>query len=330
MQKYTEIASSQTLRASRELLLNNDKTALSCSSGTSFPTENIYVGMLCYRTDTKKLYQLTGENTWTLFVDFSSGHAVVYGANNDATGNKYVTTDEAQELIKKAMEVDGMTLKPVHILTSGTYTVPEGVTKIYVSGCAGGASGGLAGGGGGGQSIMRKELTVTAGQKIAVTIGTGGKGYWNMPSSGTGSYGWQDIPCNAGGDTQFGSFFTLKGGKSTSYSGQTFTGFEPSLAGGEGATNGERYHQIIEAAYAGSNAIVDGGRGGDSLFGSGGSGGMCVMAGEDNLHHAVPATSGIGYGSGGGGLGWYVGSGSSRGYTNGGDGANGVIIVEYE
>ena len=59
MQRYTEIPSAQTLQSSLSLLLNNHKTILSCFSGTAFPTTNLQVGMLCFRTEQKKLHQLT-------------------------------------------------------------------------------------------------------------------------------------------------------------------------------------------------------------------------------------------------------------------------------
>ena len=58
MQRYTEIPSSATLSESLPLILNNDKTAISCSAGTAFPTVNLQQGMLCFRTDQNKLYIL--------------------------------------------------------------------------------------------------------------------------------------------------------------------------------------------------------------------------------------------------------------------------------
>lgn len=78
MQKYTEIAENQTLKESRELLLNNDKTALSNSSGTSFPTQNVQIGQFCFRTDESTLYQCTGENKWTKLVTFIGGLPIFY------------------------------------------------------------------------------------------------------------------------------------------------------------------------------------------------------------------------------------------------------------
>ena len=57
-QRYVEIPSSKKISDSLSDILGNDKTALSCSSGTAFPTVNLFDGMLCYRTDELKLYQL--------------------------------------------------------------------------------------------------------------------------------------------------------------------------------------------------------------------------------------------------------------------------------
>lgn len=73
MQSYTEIPSSQSLQSSLALLLNNDKTTLSCSSGSAFPNTNLQVGMLCFRTDQNKLYILKDATpTWMLLLDLTT------------------------------------------------------------------------------------------------------------------------------------------------------------------------------------------------------------------------------------------------------------------
>jgi hypothetical protein len=74
MQNYTEIPSSSTLSDSLSQILNNDKTALSLSSGTSFPTVNLQQGMPCFRTDEQKLYLLTvvSPATWKMVIDLSA------------------------------------------------------------------------------------------------------------------------------------------------------------------------------------------------------------------------------------------------------------------
>ncbi len=74
MQNYSEIPSSTTLSDSLSQILNNDKTALSLSSGTSFPTVNLQQGMPCFRTDEQKLYVLTvvSPATWKMVIDLSA------------------------------------------------------------------------------------------------------------------------------------------------------------------------------------------------------------------------------------------------------------------
>ena len=82
MQNFTTIPSSETLTNSLSPLLNNDKTALSNSSGTVFPTTELQVGMKCWRSDQQKLYVLTSASpaTWVLLADLSSGSTTVAAA----------------------------------------------------------------------------------------------------------------------------------------------------------------------------------------------------------------------------------------------------------
>ncbi len=82
MQNFTIIPSSETLTNSLSPLLNNDKTALSNSSGTAFPTTELLIGMKCWRTDQQKLYVLTNAApaTWILLADLSSGSTTVAAA----------------------------------------------------------------------------------------------------------------------------------------------------------------------------------------------------------------------------------------------------------
>lgn len=86
MQSYTEIPSTDTLTASRDKLLNNDKTIMSNSSGTAFPATNLQVGMLCNRTDLSQIYMLTALTpTWELLFDYTK----------TATNKEYVDTQVA-------------------------------------------------------------------------------------------------------------------------------------------------------------------------------------------------------------------------------------------
>ncbi len=103
MQNYTEIPSSSTLSDSLSQILNNDKTAISCNSGTTFPTTSLQIGMLCYRTDQLKLYQLIGTNpdNWRFIMDLSSGIDTQFAAKLNAA------TYTAADVLAKLLTVDG-------------------------------------------------------------------------------------------------------------------------------------------------------------------------------------------------------------------------------
>jgi hypothetical protein len=103
MQSFTDIPSSRTLSDSLIEILNNDKTAISCHSGTTLPTINLQVGMLCYRTDQLKLYQLIGTNpdNWRLIMDLSSGIDAQFAAKLNAAS--YTAAD----VLAKLLTVDG-------------------------------------------------------------------------------------------------------------------------------------------------------------------------------------------------------------------------------
>jgi len=103
MQNFTDIPSSRTLSDSLIEILNNDKTAISCNSGTTFPTTNLQIGMLCYRTDQLKLYQLIGTNpdNWRFIMDLASGIDTQFAAKLNAAS--YTAAD----VLAKLLTVDG-------------------------------------------------------------------------------------------------------------------------------------------------------------------------------------------------------------------------------
>ena len=86
--------------------------------------------------------------------------------------------------------------------SSTTVTVPTGATKAILSGCGGGGGGYQTVGGGGGGSIMNYVVSVSAGQSIRITIGTGG-------AAATNTYPYKG---GSGGITSFGSLLSLGGG----------------------------------------------------------------------------------------------------------------------
>jgi hypothetical protein len=95
-------------------------------------------------------------------------------------------------------------LAPVYqsFTSSGTFSVPSGVTAVDVLVVAGGGGGGFdqGGGGGAGGLIFRPGFTVTPGGTVSVTVGDGGAGTQGPAQRGT-----------TGQDSVFGTL-TAKGG----------------------------------------------------------------------------------------------------------------------
>lgn len=237
-------------------------------------------------------------------------------------------TSVGRDIISKNAIADILTYLGLHetgfatLTTSGSFTVPAGVTELCISAVAGGGGGGSGGGGdssffgggggsgGAGESIVKRKFAVTPGTVINITIGSGGAG--SIASTATGS-----AP-TAGGNTVIGSLITLHGGQpginagngqSTAPGGGYGQGFPPGSYGGDGNLN------------VGSG---NGAPGASSPFGGGGGGGR---AGTDQ---GTDGTAGSGYGSGGGSGGGKYGTApiAARG-GNGGNGAPGIVMIEW-
>jgi hypothetical protein len=174
--------------------------------------------------------------------------------------------------------------------SSGTWTVPQGVTKILVSGCGGGAGGGGSyyssstnywGGVGGcaGQSTIKQSISVTPGHTLSITIGAGGSG----GASGN-NYG------SVGGNT------TIVDSTSST-----------TLLSLTGGNNYYSFGQGSNVSYAGWSGCGESGPFGQGAFSA----------------YNTTGNNAIGYGSGGGGAG--TGSASYAG----GAGAPGIIIIEW-
>lgn len=206
--------------------------------------------------------------------------------------------------------------------SSGTFTAPSGVTKVYVTMVGGGGGGGggrdqgtgAGGGGGGGESIIMMSYTVTPSSSYTVTIGTGGTG---------GSGGSNGAPSGDGTDgnqTSFDGTITATGGsKGLGTDGGGGTGGSGAAANslnGSSSTGGDR------GSFAGgtgaNGAASVGGGGGGTYLGTGGTG----ATGDGSTGGVGPANSG----GGGGGGNRLVATGTGG---TGGSGAAGICIVMY-
>ena len=226
------------------------------------------------------------------------------------------------------------------ITTSGTFTIPAGVTTVtaYLWGGGGGGGGSATsganwsnGGGGGGGACAFATFGVTAGNIYTVTIGAGG-------TAGTGTGG-------TGGTTTFtgaAGTWTAGGGTGGTLAG---TGSNGTFAGGAGSAVGTGTGVAVKAGAAGSSGKnvsgitgTGGGAGGSSAggtvhavscgaLGNGGTGTYPGGNGGYNTNCSVTTNLAgpVGVVPGGGGSGDNNWSGSSAG----GAGGAGEIILVY-
>ena len=187
--------------------------------------------------------------------------------------------------------------------SSGSFTVPAGVTRVRVTVTGGGGAGGSntvapAGGGGAGGTALAILSSLTPGSIIPITVGAGG----TASSGNTGG---------VGGTSSFGTYVSATGGAG----GIGGTTYGPMAGGAGGSGVGGNVNNI--GSY-GTDCVLSGARGGDG----GGPGNGRGTTG------AITAFAGQGYGGGGGGGGSNSTVGAGTGAL-GGNGAAGLVLVEY-
>ena len=232
----------------------------------------------------------------------------------------------------------GAPLKQKAVFTAnGVFQIPDDVDTLYVTAVAGGGGGAAGTGGGGGEGCVRQALNVQGIKAIDVTIGYGGAGnritYDGINTTFTGT----EFKGQDGGNTVVGTL-VLQGGKG----GQALFSAAPVLtvgdSGGNYACHGGNItlcdiiqDNIISIASdnnkTGTLYIWNGGPGGSSLFGSGGTGGIIFY---DSDVVPMEGSNGCGFGAGGGG-GAVIKQGNYYFInTAGGTGAPGIVILEWE
>lgn len=98
MENFVPLKGTDTLAESREKINDMARSGRSLSGGTSFPTDELYDGMLCYRTDMGRIYQYQAStDTWIDKVKISidgsaeSANSVKWSAVQDKP--KYAVSD---------------------------------------------------------------------------------------------------------------------------------------------------------------------------------------------------------------------------------------------
>lgn len=230
-------------------------------------------------------------------------------------------------------------LQGIQVFTaSGTFTVPDGVTRVKVTVIGGGGGGGstgtggaLSSSGGGGGGVAIKYITgLTPGETIAVTVGAGGAANTSGGTSSFGAFcsatggtgGATNTTSSRAGGTATGGDINIPGGPSGvgGSASVTFnTGYGTATAnaaagGGGGGAGGGAGGNAFGAAGSTSSAVAIWGSGSAGIMGRGGSGGSGANGG-----------AATGFGNGGGG----AGNGTVSTARTGGSGTAGAVIVEY-
>lgn len=99
MQDFNVLRPEGYIDEDRQTLNDNFTSVITDFSSTVFPTNNLYAGMKCNRTDQKKIYLLQADlSTWTLILDYSNNKVTVpnaanaAAATNDAEGQEIAAT----------------------------------------------------------------------------------------------------------------------------------------------------------------------------------------------------------------------------------------------
>lgn len=215
---------------------------------------------------------------------------------------------------------DDLTLSGADVFTSsGTFSVPEGVTDVdvlIVGGGGGGAASNSAGGGGGGGRVRWETgVSVTPSGSVAVTVGGGGLGSAGSNQGSDGQSSAFGALTAAGGGGGGGGASTLNGRNGASGGGGVRTG--TGGTGSNGGNGGNGFESGTSNLRAGGGGGGAGGNGQVASSAQGGNGGVGV-----NMSSNIGTELGDNGWFGGGGGGGKAGSGGSL--ASGGTGGGGT------
>ena len=222
--------------------------------------------------------------------------------------------DTASNVTSRAFSIIEAPAGVQSFTSSGTFSVPAGITTVNVLVVAGGGAGGsnMGGGGGAGGLIFMPNSPVTPGGTVTVTVGDGGP-----------------VPGNTGQDSVFGTL-TAKGGGG---------GGGPGGQGEDGGSGGGSAHnanptaggQATQPTQSGNSGAYGFGNPGGSAgqntpYRSGGGGGANAAGGNapgadgggGKSYTIADGTTSVTYAGGGGGKGQNSGGGQGSGGPGGG------------
>jgi len=234
-----------------------------------------------------------------------SGTATAVGS--DTTSNFVIrAVDAASNTSSRAFSITVNAPVVQTFTSSGTFSVPTGVTSVQVLVVAGGGGGGginpgggsngyFNGGGGAGGLVFHPAYPVTPGGTVSVTVGDGGTGpgggcrggngqpsvFGTITAQGGGGGGGSGQPANCGGSGGGGGGNTGSGAGGNGQQGPSGGGTGYGNNGGTGASGGS-------------------GAGGGGGAGTAGTPGACGSNGGDGRYYTIAdGTSPVGYAGGG-------------------------------
>ena len=279
-----------------------------------------------------------------------SGNATEVGS--DTTSNFVLrAVDAASNTSSRAFSITINAPTVETFTSSGTFSVPTGVSTVQVLVVAGGGGGGgfngppgsnayFNGGGGAGGLVFHPAYPVTPGGTVSVTVGEGGAGpggtgrgnsgqnsvFGTITAQGGGGGGDQGQPGGNGGSGGGGGGNTGSGGGGTATQGNSGGGTGYGSNGGDGATGGSGAGGGGGAGGAGGNAggPSSGGAGRNYTIADGTTPVGYAGGGTGGDHGAATATAGGGDRSCG-----TANRGGGAGGNKDADGGKGVVIVRW-
>lgn len=142
MQNYKEINGNDYVKDSRTTINETMQSIQSMNSGTAFPTNNLFEGMKCYRTDLKKTYTLTDVENGTWVED---SHATLADEATHAASATKLATPRTLSLSGKAAgstTFDGAANASINVTSVNADTASKLSTarKINITGNATGST----------------------------------------------------------------------------------------------------------------------------------------------------------------------------------------------
>ena len=260
--------------------------SLSSISTINLTANNLTIPYSTLNTST--YFQLTTSSSQTFFGTFGSNAQIYMGDILAANGN-VTTTNPLLLMESQPITSSSVTQNFTTPTSSGSFTVPAGVTSLTVTlNGAGGGNGNFgANGGSGGRTTG--TLAVTPGQVLTIIVGQAGS------TGGSATIG--------GGGAQGNSYAASGGGRSAIQLG----GSDIVVAGGGGGS-GSAGSVHGGAGGGGTNTSGAAGANGNSAIGGGGGTTSAGGAGGQSAGNGTLGTGGNGGGGGGGG-GYYGGGG---------------------